>query len=1350
MARSRYYLSFALMLLGCLALGTVFVTWATAATAPTPPGPVTRATEHLPLPATISKRLPLPTQAPRLDGHRRTGRGAVVAGHRLPDLPDVDLTGQARLPVPGSLRPDAANLPRPAPPARALSHRRSPLPDAAPARTTGADKLAPWSSDHLLADPTHMDDSYVSLAVSPVSGDLYAVFAAVDLGGTDHDIHIARSQDGGATWTVWEMPSFTQDETMPDIAIDGGGYIHVVWLRDDGYIVRTRSSSPDDPTQWAWIKGLFTDSVNATPSVAVSGAGDFATLFIAASYQEINWDLYQYEWTLVWMYSSNGGQTVSYQTLVPDGYPDLWPDVAIDGGTVHMVNGETDPYTGMNRILLATDGVGGTFNEVEDLSAWTSFNCSFPRVACEGQDVFVVYQHDYDNGPAGIDGDIVYHFSWDGGATVYGPYEMIADEYDSVGPTVYTRDGRVGCLWLEAPFGGDEFAVMARQAGGHGHPDNWGDLEQVSDASLAEPRYHYLDGAAAAGRLHAAWIDRRDYPTQGWNVYTSERELRPNLAGYQPAGWADALVVAMTPGERTSGYLKAGAPAYVSFAAANLGLADATATFRLRLDVDGLPAAAWDVVGGLPVSTYTAVEDYTLTLDAGTHTLTVTIDPLDAVAEDDETDNVVTRSLTWIDGDPQLQLAPNHVTFFADPPAAAVALDEAPPLIGRASVPVVAPELAAALQDKAAGTLLPVVIEPARRLDTGAVLGALAGVDRRQRRALAERALHRALATATADLRPVLDGLVAAGQAADVRELWAAGALSARLSPAAVAALAGRVDVGRLWLDDRLCRPLAAPQATLAPPAGHAAGAGGTDAVADRLATIPWHLTRIGADLVWQQGYDGTGVLVGHLDTGACYDHPDLAGHLWDGGAAWPHHGYDSVDDDDDPYDGDTSSWHGTHTAGLVVGDGTGGTATGAAPGATLMILRTIPGTFTDVTEAIQFAIDQGPVDLLTMSAGWSDPPDDLKRLNRDLAADLLALGIPWFCAAGNGDNLGNHYPVPRDISSPGDCPDPWYGDAGHSAVITVGATDGGDAVWTYSSIGPTVWDIAGTDYADYPWPPGLLKPDICAPGDGVTSTYHTSGYIAYSGTSMATPLAAGGAALLLQASPGADPATLARALETTAVDVGDPGRDARGGAGRIDLPAALAALPRIGEQRVVLRNTGVLPLHVTGIAWESGWLSVVPGTATIDPGDSLSLRLTADPTGLPTGLHFDVVTITSDDPASPHTLGVTLAVGDVTGAPDTPPVTARTVLAGHPNPFNPRTTLAFTLPRDGRVRLTIHDLAGRRVRVLANGPLTAGRHEIVWDGTDDTGRAVPSGTYLARLEGEGIASATRKLALVR
>jgi len=88
-------------------------------------------------------------------------------------------------------------------------------------------------------------------------------------------------------------------------------------------------------------------------------------------------------------------------------------------------------------------------------------------------------------------------------------------------------------------------------------------------------------------------------------------------------------------------------------------------------------------------------------------------------------------------------------------------------------------------------------------------------------------------------------------------------------------------------------------------------------------------------------------------------------------------------------------------------------------------------------------------------------------------------------------------------------------------------------------------------------------------------------------------------------------------------------------------------------------------------------------------------------------------------------------------------------LLPAYPNPFNPATTVAFTLPREGRVRLEVFDVAGRRVQTLVDGMLGAGRHDVIWDGLDHAGRNQSSGVYFARLQVDGFEQ-TRKLTLVR
>ena len=82
-----------------------------------------------------------------------------------------------------------------------------------------------------------------------------------------------------------------------------------------------------------------------------------------------------------------------------------------------------------------------------------------------------------------------------------------------------------------------------------------------------------------------------------------------------------------------------------------------------------------------------------------------------------------------------------------------------------------------------------------------------------------------------------------------------------------------------------------------------------------------------------------------------------------------------------------------------------------------------------------------------------------------------------------------------------------------------------------------------------------------------------------------------------------------------------------------------------------------------------------------------------------------------------------------------TPDVSAANPLTVVPNPFNPRTAVRFYLPTPGRISVEVYDLRGRLVRTLLRETASAGPHEIVWQGVDNRGAGVASGTYIIRLK---------------
>ncbi len=153
--------------------------------------------------------------------------------------------------------------------------------------------------------------------------------------------------------------------------------------------------------------------------------------------------------------------------------------------------------------------------------------------------------------------------------------------------------------------------------------------------------------------------------------------------------------------------------------------------------------------------------------------------------------------------------------------------------------------------------------------------------------------------------------------------------------------------------------------------------------------------------------------------------------------------------------------------------------------------------------------------------------------------------------------------------------------------------------------------------------------------------------------------------------------------------------------------------------------------------------------------GDVLDLGVL----GLTTGPHDLQVTVTDntelvrDETARASLMTQTVAwsievdylsavTGDPTGA-------ALTLLDNVPNPFNPSTTVRFTLPAPGRVRAAVYDTRGRLVARLADEALDAGVFSYDWHGTDTFGRALPSGTYFCRLTTPST-TLIRKMSLLR
>ncbi|WP_033264789.1 S8 family peptidase [Streptomyces alboflavus] len=260
-----------------------------------------------------------------------------------------------------------------------------------------------------------------------------------------------------------------------------------------------------------------------------------------------------------------------------------------------------------------------------------------------------------------------------------------------------------------------------------------------------------------------------------------------------------------------------------------------------------------------------------------------------------------------------------------------------------------------------------------------------------------------------------------------------------------------------------------------------------------RRVSLDKSVRQIGAPKAWEAGYDGKGVKIAVLDTGVDATHPDLKEQVV--GAK----NFTPSPDSKDRYG------HGTHVASVAAGTGAKNAAyKGVAPGAKILNGKVLGddgrGSDSEIIAGIDWAVAQG-ADVVNMSLGGGDTPgvDPMEAAINKVSAEK---GVLFAVAAGNAGDPGS-------VNSPGSA----------EAALTVGAVDDNDKLADFSSQGPRVGD-------------GAIKPDVTAPGVDITAAaapgseiekevgQKPEGYLTISGTSMATPHAAGAAALLKQQHP--------------------------------------------------------------------------------------------------------------------------------------------------------------------------------------------------------------------------------------
>ena len=351
------------------------------------------------------------------------------------------------------------------------------------------------------------------------------------------------------------------------------------------------------------------------------------------------------------------------------------------------------------------------------------------------------------------------------------------------------------------------------------------------------------------------------------------------------------------------------------------------------------------------------------------------------------------------------------------------------------------------------------------------------------------------------------------------RSFWIINGIAAQVPASLVVELADLPSVDRVTLDAVFTLP----------PEPVPAGLDGQEAVPE------WNIDAVRVPALWALGYDGTGIVVGVMDSGVDAAHPDIGSRYRGGDNSW----YDPYGQHAVPHD---ATGHGTQVTGILVGGDAGGSAIGVAPGAQWIAVKI----FDDAGTATYSNIHAG-FEWLMDPDNNPDTPDFPDIVNNswylentinqcvtEFSADIDALkiaGIAVVFAAGNsgyGDNTS---------VSPSNDP----------GSFSVGAVNQSGSIASFSARGPSACS-------------GGLYPQIAAPGVFVYTadlTLYSNPYFSVTGTSFAAPHVSAAMTLLAGAVQKATAFQLQAALEEGAADLGSPGPDDTYGYGLLDVMAA-------------------------------------------------------------------------------------------------------------------------------------------------------------------------------------------------
>lgn len=456
-----------------------------------------------------------------------------------------------------------------------------------------------------------------------------------------------------------------------------------------------------------------------------------------------------------------------------------------------------------------------------------------------------------------------------------------------------------------------------------------------------------------------------------------------------------------------------------------------------------------------------------------------------------------------------------------------------------------------------------------------------------------------------------------------------------------------------------------------------------------------WDKRLINCPAAWDLGLGSMDISIAIIDQGADYTHQDLQARYTST------KGYDFLSGDSDPMPATTSEAHGTHCSGVAAATINNGAGIAGISNSHLYSLRVGDGTVLNTGACIDAIIWCGNNGINVVSMSWGNYTYVAETDNACRHAD--SAGCILVSGTGNDATTPMMYPAKLP------------------EVIAVGAIDSLNQIWQENS-------SIGSNYG--------AETELAAPGKDVIGTIPGGAgneYQMWSGTSEACPQVSGAAALVWSANPNLTSDEVRGVLDSSAIDLGNTGRDQYYGYGKLNVYGAIQkALEMSGP-----RDTGTISVNnkssassnliVSGITKSQNWiLSISPLSFGVPPGGAKQVTVIVGGS-FSEGYLRDTLWIASNDPTYPvYPVPIILQVA---GIEEKRIAIDNMGLKTFLKPTSKQISISYTIPLTSLTTLNIYDASGRLVKSVENGEKESGTYSMNINTTD-----LSSGIYFVIL----------------